>query len=140
MEVSKPFVERLQGGIGLKLANLSGFPRSREVREYTHSAALDFNLYYLPVVNEFNEIRIGAGYTFSFYDIRRSYPVIAHQGTQTSTTWPIKDTKGRASGVSLTGEYEYFVQGSNLSLGGRLSLFKAYDHVWFAGVFIGMRL
>ena len=139
-EVSKPLSQKLQGAIGIKINSLKGFPRTGEVEEFTKSTSLDFSLYFLPFSNELNQVRLGAGYSFSFYKIRRSYPIITHEDGSAKTSWPIKDSKGRVSGLTLVAEYEYFVPESNLSLGLRGSMFKAYDHVLFAGGFVGIRL
>ncbi|HKP31113.1 MAG TPA: hypothetical protein VJT83_00210 [Chitinophagaceae bacterium] len=138
-EVSKPLSEKLQGAIGVKINNLSGFPRTEEVNEFTKSTSLDFSLYFLPFSNEINQVRLGAGYSFSFYKIRRSYPIITQENGAAKTTWPVKESKGRVSGLTLVAEYEYFVPETNFSLGLRGSLFKAYDHVLFAGGFVGFR-
>jgi len=139
-EVSKPMSQKLQGAVGFKINNLNGFPRTSEVNEYTKSTSIDFNIYFLPLSNEYNQVRLGAGYSFSFYKIRRSYPLISHEDGTTKTTWPVKEGKGRVSGLNIVAEYEYFIPESNISLGLRGSLFKAYDHVLFAGGFVGVRL
>ena len=131
--------ERLEGGFGLKRLHMSGYPRTSTVNEYTKATTLDFNIYFLPVANEINVLRIGAGYSFSFYKTRRSYPVIETQGEEKMISWPVKDASGRLSGVILTGEYEYFLS-SNLSLGIKASLCKAYDRVFYIGSFVGIRL
>jgi hypothetical protein len=138
-EVSRYMSERFKGGVGVKFSNLQGNPRTSEVQEYTKAASIDFNLYFIPLSSEAHEVRVGAGYSFSFYNIRRSYPLITNHGPETVTTWPVRDQKSRTSGVSLIGEYEYFIPGTNFSAGARTSLFKAYDHVAFAGVFAGVR-
>lgn len=134
-EVSRPISDKLQGAIGLKLSNMSGTPRTATVQEYTKSTSLDFNLYFVPLATEASELRIGAGYSFSFYNIRRSYPVISDHANGAVTNWPVQDKKGRESGITLTGEYEYFIPGTDFSAGIRASTFKAYDRVGFVGVF-----
>jgi hypothetical protein len=136
-EVSRPLTDRFQGAIGMKVNNMSGFPRTASVQEHTKSTTIDFNIYFVPFSSESSELRIGAGYSFSFYNIRRSYPV--YTGHEISS-WPVQDKKGRVSGFGLIGEYEYFLPGTNFSAGVRASLFKAYDHVSFAGVFGAVRL
>ncbi len=140
-EASRYLSDRFKGGIGIKYSNMHGYPRTPEVREYTKAASIDFNLYFIPLTTEKHEIRIGAGYSFSFYQIRRSFPLTFIPGpdTEPTTKWPIQDKKGRVSGVSLIGEYEYFFPETNLSAGLRASLFKAYDHVSFVGVFGAVR-
>ncbi len=138
-EASRYMSDQLKGALGFRASNLSGYPRTTQVREYTKSTGIDFTLYFIPFTSEIHELRIGAGYSFSFYNVRRSYPVITNHGTGTVTTWPVQDRKGRTSGVSVTGEYEYFLPETNFSAGLRASLFKAYDHVSFIGVFGAMR-
>lgn len=139
-EFSRPLTDKLQGAIGVKLSNMSGHPRTANVKEYTKASGIDFNLYFVPYSSESGELRIGAGYSFSFYNIRRSYPLTVTHGTERITTWPVQDQKARTSGLTLTGEYEYFIPGTNFSVGFRASLFKAYDQVGFAGVFGAIKI
>jgi hypothetical protein len=131
--------ERLEGGFGIKRINLSGYPRTSSVNEYTKATTLDFNIYFLPLTNETSVLRIGAGYSFSFYKTRRSYPVIETHGTEKITNWPTQDVSGRGSGVILTGEYEYIFS-SQFSMGLKASLCKAYDRVYYIGPFVGIKL
>ena len=84
-------------------------------------------------------IRIGAGYAFSFYTIRRSYPVSAGSEIEKQTSWPLQDKKGKTSGMSIIGEYEYLVNNSNFSIGLRAAWYKAYDRVSYVGPFVGLR-
>lgn len=139
-EYSRWLSGSLQGAAGIKLHNMSGYPRTQTVQEYTKGASLDFILYYVPLATEVSQMRLGAGYSFSFYNTRRSYPVITNHANGAITNWPLQDKKGRTSGVSLTGEYEYSIPGTNYSVGARASLFKVYDHVTFVGVFAGIAL
>ena len=139
-EASRPFNDRLQGAIGIKHINMSGYPRTTSVNEFTKATTIDFNLYFVALATEMSELRIGAGYSFSFYNIRRSIPVTDDHGGYRETTWPVSDGKGRVSGFNLIGEYEYFLPETNFSIGCRASMFKAYDNVTFAGVFAGVRL
>ena len=131
--------EKLEGGFGIKRLNMSGYPRTSTVNEYTKATTLDFNVYFLPVANETNVLRIGAGYSFSFFKTRRSYPVIETQGTEKMTSWPVKDAAGRSSGLMVTGEYEYIFP-SNFSLGIKASYCKAYDRIFYIGPYVGLRL
>jgi hypothetical protein len=131
--------KNLEGALGIKRLNLSGYPRTTTVNEYTKATTLDFNLYFLPVVNEVNVLRMGVGYSFSFYKTRRSYPVTEIQGPEKITRWPVEDEKGRASGLIISSEYEY-IFASKLSLGIRVSLCKAYDRVFYVGPYAGIRL
>ena len=138
-EYAHSLSEKLEGGIGIKRLNMSGYPRTSTVNEFTKATTLDFNIYFLPVVNETNLLKIGIGYSFSFFKTRRSYPVIETHGNEKMTSWPIQDAKGRASGITVSGEYEYIIS-SGLSMGIKASLCKAYDRVFYIGPFIGIRL
>jgi hypothetical protein len=139
-EYTRSLSEKWQGAIGMKWNQLEGFPRTKEVKEFTKAFALDFILYFLPVSNEVHQVRLGAGYSFSFYDIRRTYPVIVNDGGTNETLWPVQDQKGRASGILLVTEYEFYLPNSNLSFGARGSLYKSFDYVLFAGAYIGIRI
>ena len=130
---------RLEGSFGVKRLHMSGYPRTASVNEFTKATTLDFNLYFLPLGNESNLLKIGLGYSFSFYKTRRSYPVIETHGAEKETSWPVQDAKGRTSGILITGEYEYLFP-SNFSVGLKASLCKAYDQVFFIGPFLGLRL
>ena len=134
-EASRYMSDKLKGAVGFKVNNLQGYPRTQQVQEYTKSTGIDFTLYFIPLANEVHELRVGAGYSFSFYKIRRTYPVITDHGGARVTDWPLQDAKGRVSGLSVVGEYEYFLPGTNFSAGLRASVFKAYDQVSFVGVF-----
>lgn len=138
-EGSFTVMPRMEGAIALKRAALSGFPRTRTVREYTNATTIDFTLYYLPVETETQLIRVGLGYTLSAFNIRRSFPIISGTGPDKATNWPVQDLKSRTHGVNLVAEYEYMIPETPLSLGLRASLFKAYDRVSYVGSFIGVR-
>ena len=139
-ELSIPMTEHLEGAIGAKRMSMQGYPRSKEVQEYTHATTIDFNIFYLPLNTGSHIIRLGGGYAFSFYNIRRSYPVITTSGTEKQTNWPVQDNKSRTSGLSVIGEYEYVFENSNISLGLRAAWYKAYDRVSYIGPFVGLRL
>lgn len=138
-EYAHTLAEKLEGGFGIKRLNMSGYPRTATVLEFTKATTLDFNINFLPITNETSSFKIGIGYTFSFYKTRRSYPVIETHGTEKTTLWPLQDAKGRQSGITVSGEYEY-VLSSNLTMGIKASLCKAYDRVFYIGPFLGMRL
>ncbi|MBC7848077.1 MAG: hypothetical protein H7Y31_00005 [Chitinophagaceae bacterium] len=129
-----------EGGVGAKRLIMKGFPRTASAEEYTKSTTIDFNLYYLPLNTESNIVRVGAGYAFSFYQIRRSFPVTATIAGEKQTSWPVQDNKGRTSGMSVMGEYEHLFYNSNLSLGVRAAWYKAYDRVIYVGPFVNVRL
>lgn len=130
--------DALQGTIAIRHIETSGFPRTNTVQEYTKANSLDMGLQYAIVRTDNAALRVGAGYTFSFYNIRRSYPVYtSHTGQASDITYPVADSKGRSSGLSLTAEYEYRFS-EHFSAGVKLSLCKAYDNVVMGGPFIGL--
>ncbi len=139
-EFSRSLNDYLDGAVGLQRIDLSGTPRTPLVKEYTRATTLDMSVYFLPVKNEVHMIRLGLGYSFSFYNIRRSYPVIHGEGDNKSASWPIQDGKGRATGVNVSGEYAFRLPDSGLSLGIRAAIFKAYDQVSYIGPFVGLQL
>lgn len=136
-EFTMPLLDKWEGGFGLKRFSLEGHPRNAETLEFTRATTIDFNIYFLPIQSEFQTIRVGVGYAFSNYSIRRSYPVINGTGPDKATTWPIQDQRSRTSGMSLMAEYEYKIPGSGLSLGLRGGYYKAYDRITYMGTFIG---
>ena len=139
-EFSRSLNDYLDGAFAVQRTNANGYPRTGSVREYTKATAIDFNLYLLPLKTDVHVLRLGVGYSFSFYTIRRSYPLSNVGQDDKNYTWPVDDRKGRKSGLSISGEYEYFLPGSGVSLGIRASLFKAYDQVSYFGPFVGVRL
>lgn len=138
-EGSFTMMPRLEGAIGIKRVQLSGFPRTETVQEYTRATTIDFTLYYLPLETETQLIRVGLGYTLSAFNIRRSFPVFNGTGPDKPTSWPVQDLKSRTHGVNLVAEYEYMIPETPFSVGLRASLFKAYDRVSYVGSFIGLR-
>lgn len=138
-ECSFQMLPRLEGAVGVKRAQLKGFPRTSTVQEYTNATTFDFTLYYIPIETETQLIRVGLGYTMSAYSIRRSFPVISGTGPDKATNWPVQDQKSRTHGVNLVTEYEYMIPETPVSVGLRASLFKAYDRVSYVGSFIGLR-
>lgn len=132
--------DRLEGGFGLKRMSMQGYPRTASVKEYTYATSIDFNLYFLAINNETNIVRLGGGYAFSFFNTRRSYPVTTGAGSEKQVTWPVQDQKGKTSGLSIIGEYEYLLPNSNVSLGVRAAWYKAYDRATYVGPFAAIRL
>lgn len=136
---SFPLNEWLQGGIGGRHIETAGYPRTSTVREYTKANAIDFELLLVPVHTEHAALRAGLGYTFSFYNIRRSYPVYTeHEGQATAVSWPVTDSKGTVHGTSLVGEYEYYF-GGIVSAGVRVEVAKAYGYVVIGGPFMAVK-
>jgi predicted porin len=141
VEYSFPLNEWIQGGVGIRHIEAGGYPRTQTVREYTKATALDFNLLFVPFHTAHAAFRIGAGYSFSFYNIRRSYPVYAahaDSSTVTGISWPQTDAKGSTRGISLVCEYEYYFS-NNFSAGAKIALCKAYGSVIMAGPFVAVK-
>ncbi len=140
-EYSFPLNEWIQGSAGLRRVQTGGYPRTAAVREFTRATSLDVSLLFALYRTAHAAFRAGAGYSFSFYNIRRSYPVYtAHSGNQAADiSWPQKDTRGRTSGASLTAEYEYYFS-NGFSAGAKISLCKAYNSVVMVGPFVGIPL
>ncbi len=137
---SFPLNEWLQGGVGVKHVQTSGYPRTNTVQEYTKANTVDFELLFVPVHTENMALRVGLNYTFSFYNIRRAYPVYTTNGDkQTISSWPVADSKGRVHGTGLVGEYEYYF-GSTISAGVKVEVTKAYDGIIMGGPFMAIRL
>lgn len=129
----------LEGGFAFKYLSMTGTPRTLSTKEYTRATTLDFNLYFVPLANEVNAFKIGLGYSFSFYKTRRTYPVVESNNGEKFTTWRVADGKGRLSGLTVNAEYEYTLP-SNVALGIKASLCKAYDQVFYIGPFVGVKL
>jgi len=143
VEYSFPLNDWIQGGAGIRRVETSGYPRTQSVHEYTKATALDVNLLFVPFHTEYAAFRIGAGYSFSFYNIRRSYPVYtSHTEPSASpeiSSWPQTDTNGRTRGISLTAEYEYNFS-SHFSAGAKIAVCKAYGSVVMGGPFVAVKL
>ncbi|MEO5685605.1 MAG: hypothetical protein ABIQ88_23360 [Chitinophagaceae bacterium] len=139
-QYSFPLNDWLQGGFGVKHISTSGYPRTSTVREYTKANAIDFELLFVPLRTENASLRLGLGYTFSFYNIRRSYPLYAtHSGLATDVTYPIADSKGKVHGTSIIAEYEYYFS-NNFSAGVKVQVCKAYDSIVMGGPFVAIKL
>jgi hypothetical protein len=132
--------EWLQGGIGIKHVHESGYPRTHTVQEYTNANALDFELLFVPLHTEQAALRVGLGYTFCMYSIRRSYAVYTtHEGQAADISYPVSDSKGNAHGAGLVAEYEYYFS-DVVSAGLKLQVTKAYDGIIMGGPFVAIRL
>lgn len=135
-----PVTKDFQGAMGAKRANITGYPRTNEVEEFTKATTLDINFYWLPLHTETGLFRIGLGYSFSFYNIKRAYPLIVDDGGAKQTTWPSSENKGRTRGINLIAEYEYKIPTTILSIGVRGAMYKAYTGTYFIGPMLGFQL
>lgn len=136
-EYSFPVIEHFLGGIGLKHADMQGYPRSNQAFEFTRATTFDFNLYYVPLRTEIQLFRIGLGYSFSSYNIQRAYPLIVDYANGKSTTWPTQQSKGVTTGINVIAEYEIKIPNTNFSLGARGAIYKAYNITYFLGPMLG---
>ncbi|MEP7279873.1 MAG: hypothetical protein ABI813_14580 [Bacteroidota bacterium] len=142
LQYNFPLNEWLQGGIGAKRLQTAGYPRTQTVREFTKATTLDFSLLFVPLHTDNAALRIGAGYSFSFYKVRRSYPVYtahADPSAASDISWPQTDAKGSTRGVGLTAEYEYYIS-RQFSAGASISLSKVYGTVVMGGPFVAFKL
>jgi hypothetical protein len=126
----------LEAGIGAKYVNLSGYPRTPEIKEFTRATTLDFTLYLVPMQTDRHLISLGLGYSFSFYDIQRAYP-IANAENPKQISWLPQPEKGRVSGANLVLDYEYHLLNSPVNLGFRAAMYKTYQTTYFVGPTIG---
>lgn len=132
--------KNIAGSIGAKRADITGYPRTTQVQEFTKATTADFNLYWLPLQSETELFRIGLGYSFSFYNVKRAYPLIVENDGIKTTTWPSTQTVGRTHGINLIAEYEYKIPETKFSMGLRGALYKAYTRTYFIGPTLGYAL
>jgi len=135
-----PLIVNFQGAIGAKRAEIAGYPRTKTIQEYTRASTLDFNLYWLPFRSEKEMFRIGAGYSFSFYNIKRAYPVVVENNGSKVITFSSQQSIGRTRGINLIVEYEYAIPATIISIGLRGALYKAYTRTYFIGPLVGFQL
>ncbi len=128
----------LQAVAGLKRIEASGHPRTASVTEFTKATTIDVALLAVPFATDHAALRIGLGYTFSFYHTRRTYPDYGHNNQEAVVNWPVVDSRGRAHGTTLEAEYDYYFS-DIFSAGFRVSVCKAYDGIIMAGPFAGIR-
>src|ERR1700748_1314227 len=139
VEYAFPLVANFEGAIGAKRADITGYPRTNNIQEYTKATTLDFNMYWLPVQTETQLFRLGLGYSFSFYHIMRAYPAVVSNDAK-SITWGASSEKGRTHGINVIAEYEYKIPSSIFSIGLRGAVYKAYTQTYFIGPMLGVRL
>jgi hypothetical protein len=136
LEYSLPVVSSLRAGLGTRFVNLSGYPRTDLVNEFTRAETIDFNFYWLPFSSDRQEITLGIGYSFCFYSIRRAYPIMDGENGKV-TDWFVKESSGRSSGVNLFCEYAYHFPNSPFSAGLRAGWYKSYAQIYYLGPVIG---
>lgn len=138
-EFVHPLIAGFEGGLGVKRVHMQGTPRTHEVTEFTKATTVDLNLYFLPVQLEQHNLRIGMGYSYTFYQIQRSFPTMNETGDKVAS-WNVQSQKGKGRGFGFSLEYEYLLPESNISFGLRAAIYKAYDQVTGVGPFMGIRL
>jgi hypothetical protein len=135
-----PLNDFLAAGIGIRTLRAAGHPNTQYISEHTNATALDFSLMYMPLHTERVVIRMGLLYSFSRYNIARSYPVYNdHTSPANQPNWLPLNEKGFARGMGLMGAMEYFF-GEKLSAGLRLSYCQAYTEVFMVGPFVAIPL
>ncbi len=128
-----PLAGQFEGGMGLQYASLQGYPRTSQVLEFTRAQTIDFSVYWVPVHTDAGLFRVGIGYSFSFYSIKRSDPVWVVNGNEKTMSWPASFDHGRTAGFNAIAEYEYSIPGSSFSIGVRGALYKTYDQTFLIG-------
>ncbi|HEX4373921.1 MAG TPA: hypothetical protein VHZ50_11515, partial [Puia sp.] len=115
-------------------------PRTNSVQEYTKATTLDLNLYWVPLQSETELFRVGLGYSFSFYNINRAYPLVVNENGAKSITFSSQKTVGKTRGINLIAEYEYKIPTTIISVGLRAAMYKAYTQTYFLGPMLGFQL
>ncbi|MFI5155716.1 MAG: hypothetical protein ACHQEM_06000 [Chitinophagales bacterium] len=138
LEYSLPVIPAFRAGLGTRYINLSGYPRTDQVNEFTHAETIDFNGYWLPFSSERQVISLGIGYSFCFYNIRRAYPIMDGENGKV-TNWFVQESSGRSSGVNLFCEYAYHFPNSAWSAGFRAAWYKSYTRVYYLGPVVGIQ-
>lgn len=134
-----PLAGQFEGGIGAKYVDLNGHPRTPVVGEFVRAATIDFNGYWIPFRSDASLLRIGLGYSFSFYKNKTAYPLIIESNGKSTTEWPYSKQKGTTTGINLIVDYEYNIPNSPWSIGLRGALYKAVDRTYFIGPMLGFQ-
>jgi hypothetical protein len=132
VEYDVPVYSSIQVGFGARMLQLSGYPRTREVNEYTKAETLDFNFYWLPLQTGAHTISLGLGYSFCFYNIRRAFAV-SDNDIAKPIEWVSQESNGRTHGFSIWTEYTCHFKQSPFSTGLKVGIYKGYAYTYFAG-------
>lgn len=138
LEYSLPVIPSFRAGLGTRYINLSGYPRTENVNEFTRTETIDFNAYWLPFSSERHEITLGIGYSFCFYNIRRAYPIMDGENGKI-TNWFVQESSGRNAGINLFCEYAYHFPNSSFSAGGRAGWYQSYTRTYYLGPVVGFQ-
>ena len=138
LEYQVPLSSLFSIGVGGRLVNLTGYPRTFTKQEFTKAETVDLNLYWSPFVSSSQVLSIGVGLSYSFYQVQRSYPVMTSDG-QKPPEWFSQNSQGRTTGINIMGEYSYHPDNSRFFYGLRAALYKAYVRTYFIGPVIGFQ-
>ena len=138
LEYDVPVLNALKFGLGTRILQLSGYPRTSQINEYTKAETIDFDFYWLPLESEAHSITLGLTYSFCFYNIKRAFP-IADEDIAKPLDWAGQESSGRTSGFSISGEYAYHFRHSPLCAGLRIGIYKGYAYSYFVGPVIGFQ-
>jgi len=131
-----PLNEWFQLEAGIRRVEANGHPRTDMVQEFTRATALEGSALFSPIHTESQSLRIGLGYSFADYDIRRATPVV---GASKEIQYQTADASGLSRGIIVHAEYEWNIN-ERFSAGARVGYYKAYTYVVMAGPFIGIHL
>jgi hypothetical protein len=137
-EYARRLGNRIEIAAGGKFINTQGYPRTKTVQEYTRAFTLDVNLFFLPVRTEVHTVRLGVGNAFTFYRLRRAFPLITEHGGEQVTNWGSEDGKGSQRTFSVIADYEYALR-EGLGVGLRGALYSAKEKTIFIGPYIAMK-
>jgi hypothetical protein len=140
LEYIKPLNDRMEVSIGGRRMHLSGIPQTPLIEEYNKASSIDFAFYWLAVHTENHRVRIGPGYSFSFYSICQAYPQWPEGSASKTPVWSAQYVSGRICGLNVLAEYQYHLTRSACSFGLKAALYKSYDRTWFIGPEFGLDL
>jgi hypothetical protein len=138
LEYVVPVISSIQVGLGTRILQLRGYPRTTHVNEYTKAETIDFNFYWLPLETGIHTISLGLGYSFCFYDIKRAFPVTGDDISKPQE-WVSQESNGRTHGFNIWGEYSCHFRQSPFSAGLKIGIYKGYAYTYFVGPVIGVQ-
>ena len=137
LEYDVPVCSSIQVGMGTRILQLSGYPRTSQVKEYTKAGTIDFNFYWSPLETGTRKLSLGLGYSFCFYDIKRAFPVSSEEIAK-PLEWVSQESNGRSSGFSVWSEYTCHFKQSPISAGLKVGIYKGYAYTYFVGPVVGI--
>lgn len=100
LEYDVPVISSIQVGLGTRILQLSGYPRTDHIHKFTNAETIDFNLCWSPLETGIHTISLGLGYLFCFYDVRRAFPV-SRDDIEKPLEWMSQESNGRTRGFSI---------------------------------------